>query len=1168
MKSRYLLFNFLISAILPAVTLGQTSGPPLSLGAGPSGSYLLSWPVTVESYVLEVTEDLGDSAAWQLAPHSPSVTGPDNVLILYPETNARFYRLRLDAQAGLPPEPASVAPPLRAETPTPFAEATAFLYTGAAPIQFGVARGAIQAASVCVVRGRVMQRDGSPLSGVTVSVLNHPDLGFTRTRNDGQFDLAMNGGGDVNVDFQRPGYARVQRSVRAPWLDYAHLEDVVMIKLDPTSNVITFGTNAPQQAATASAQTDAAGTRQPRILFPAGTCASVVLPNGQTQDCSGLTIRVTEFTVGPNGPAAMLAALPPSSTYTYCAEFSADEAYALGATLFYFNQPVPIYLENFLNIPVGAAVPAGWYDRQAGNWKAGNDGRVLRSLAVSGGLVELDVTGGGTNASLVELAALGIDAAERQHLASIYPVGQSFWRVPVQHFSSWDFNFCSTAPPRKVDGNSDGVPPANGQPRSRDQQTDNPGGTVDLPDLTFRESIPLVGVPFALHYASDRMPGYTATRELEIAVTGTNVPPGAIRAEAHITVAGRSFDTNFPAIPNQFFRFQWDGKDAYGRTVFGTINADVTLGYVFPTTYLITQQQAGVASSSFARFPDQPSAVSASTGRENFVASFIREWLNNGVDLNSSSLGGWGLSVHHAFDPDLNVVYLGNGRRYTPRNPANGLNLVAGGPNATNTADNLPATQRSLSKVGPIIAAPDGTIYYITGAFANWAQLRRITPDGTDQPVTAYEIQYRDALASGGPARQTRLDDVTGLGLGLDGSIYLAEYGGRPGPPPFFISRIRRITPDGIIHDFAGDAASQFKVGFNGDGKSALQTQFGYLQASGFVVAPDGSVYIADRLNWRVRRIGTDGLVFTVAGTGNPMAIGSAALNAGLGASTNGVPATQVDIGWHIANAAVWGNGLALGPDGSFYFDSYRSICRVAPDGIISFVLGGGPNQNARLNFETTGVAMNFYLTWPVLSMLVDSDNSLYFATGNLPTHIMRIAPDGYLHPFAGRAAIPNFDYTGKGDGGDPRRAVFAWIRSIARHPDGGILIGSDSEDPPGPRNLVGTIRRAGSSLNRQVGLLAGDLLLPSENGSEIYHFDANRRHLATLDSLTFSKRFTFDYDASDRLIAVHDAVGNVTTIRRDVSGNPNAIISPYGQLSVLGLDANGFLATVTNPAG
>ena len=72
-------------------------------------------------------------------------------------------------------------------------------------------------------------------------------------------------------------------------------------------------------------------SRQATLLFPAGTTAQLVLPNGQTQPASNLTIRATEFTVGVNGEAAMPATLPPNSAYTYAIELSADEVVAAGA---------------------------------------------------------------------------------------------------------------------------------------------------------------------------------------------------------------------------------------------------------------------------------------------------------------------------------------------------------------------------------------------------------------------------------------------------------------------------------------------------------------------------------------------------------------------------------------------------------------------------------------------------------------------------------------------------------------------------------------------------------------------------------------------------------------------------------------------------------------------
>jgi YD repeat-containing protein len=42
----------------------------------------------------------------------------------------------------------------------------------------------------------------------------------------------------------------------------------------------------------------------------------------------------------------------------------------------------------------------------------------------------------------------------------------------------------------------------------------------------------------------------------------------------------------------------------------------------------------------------------------------------------------------------------------------------------------------------------------------------------------------------------------------------------------------------------------------------------------------------------------------------------------------------------------------------------------------------------------------------------------------------------------------------------------------------------------------------------------------------------------------------------------------NVTSILRDGSGNATAIVGPFGQETLLGMHPDGYLATVTNPAG
>ena len=118
-----------------------------------------------------------------------------------------------------PPDPSTVAPPPDAGVATDFAAATAFLYTTSG-IQTGVVPGTIDPRRVVVLRGRILERDGTALPGVRVTVHAHPELGQTLSRTDGRFDLAANGGGTVTVEFAKDGFLPVQRGVDVPWRDW------------------------------------------------------------------------------------------------------------------------------------------------------------------------------------------------------------------------------------------------------------------------------------------------------------------------------------------------------------------------------------------------------------------------------------------------------------------------------------------------------------------------------------------------------------------------------------------------------------------------------------------------------------------------------------------------------------------------------------------------------------------------------------------------------------------------------------------------------------------------------------------------------------------------------------------------------------------------------------
>ena len=61
--------------------------------------------------------------------------------------------------------------------------------------------------------------------------------------------------------------------------------------------------------------------------------------------------------------------------------------------------------------------------------------------------------------------------------------------------------------------------------------------------------------------------------------------------------------------------------------------------------------------------------------------------------------------------------------------------------------------------------------------------------------------------------------------------------------------------------------------------------------------------------------------------------------------------------------------------------------------------------------------------------------------------------------------------------------------------------------------------------------------------------------------------RYEFAYDAQGYVTTVTGGYGNVTSILRDGSGNTTAIMGPFAQQTLLGMHADGYLATITNPA-
>jgi len=1003
--------------------------------------------------------------------------------------------------SGPPPDPETVAPPLNPTTGTSLLDATAFLYTGNNPIQTGVLSGTMEILRAAVLRGKVTTSDGAPLPAVRVTILGHPEFGQTRSRADGLFDMAVNGGGQLTVRYELDGFLPVQRAIDAPWRDYAWLPDVTLLPYDSAVTQIDLGA-AGMQVAQGSPVSDSDGSRQATIFFPPNTTARQILRGGRSAPLSTLGVRITEFTVGAGGPDAMPAELPPSSGYTYAAEFSVDEAVAAGAVDVQFNQPLPVFVENFLDFPVGGAVPAGYYDREKGQWVASANGRVIEILSVTGGLADLDIDGTSVAADADGLTALGVTNEERAHLAQLYAPGQSLWRVPVSHFTPWDFNW-PYGPP------DDAEPPPGGDDddhHTPDDPNTECGSIIGCENQTLGESLPIAGTPWHLQYQSDRTPGRKDANSLVIPVSGATIPASLQAMRVEVKIAGRLYQQTFAPAPNRVYTVTWDGKDSYGRSVQGAQPAVIRVHFDYAPQFYAARTDFA---NSFARTEAFGLAVSGS--RQAATMTLSKTWIKTvrSWDAPALGFGGWSLNIHHTYDPVGQTAWLGSGRQRSSSTLAlSDIIFTAAGNGSLGFSGD--GGQATAAKINPWDAAvsADGSLYIADG---NNNRIRRVATNGFITTVAGGGSPGYNG--DGIPALTARFTGPTGIAVGPDGSLYIADNGN---------NRIRRVGTDGIINTVAGTGES----GYNGDNIPALSAKLRGL--GGLDVAPDGTLYFVEWANDRVRRVGTDGIITTVAGNGTTCCVieGGLATEAGL--------LTPKDV--------------AVGPDGSLYIavsplGQTDRIYRVGVDGRIHTVAGGGHFVDYRDGISALDATFE-----SAESVAVGADGRLYIADAQ--GYRVRLVVDGIITTIAGNR-ISSFN----GDFGPAKAAGLVYPSGLALDPDGNLYIVDSGSN---------RVRWVGSPL---LNVAVSDILLPSEDGSDIYVFDSSGRHLKTLEALTGALRYQFGYDAEGYLISVTDADGNITTIER-VGAKPTAIVAPGGQRTTLTVNGDGWLSSLTNPAG
>jgi hypothetical protein len=279
---------------------------------------------------------------------------------------------------------------------------------------------------------------------------------------------------------------------------------------------------------------------------------------------------------------------------------------------------------------------------------------------------------------------------------------------------------------------------------------------------------------------------------------------------------------------------------------------------------------------------------------------------------------------------------------------------------------------------------------YVADTFNH--RIRKITPGGIATTL-AGNGTFGFVDGTGGPSGTTQFHFPYGVAVDTLGNVYVADT---------LNHRIRKITPTGDTTTLAGNGGAGFA---DGTGGPSGTTQFSFAQA----VAVDtlGTVYVADTLNHRIRKITPGGDTTTLAGNGT----------FGFVDGTGGPSGTA-------QFSAPY--GVAVDTAGNVYVadNSNNRIRKISPGGTTTTLSGngttgfadgtGGPGGTTRFN-SPRGVA-------------VDNAGNVYVAD-TLNHRIRKISPGGDTSTLTGNGSAGFIDGTG-GPGGTTQFS-FAWAVAV-----------------------------------------------------------------------------------------------------------------------------------------
>jgi len=245
--------------------------------------------------------------------------------------------------------------------------------------------------------------------------------------------------------------------------------------------------------------------------------------------------------------------------------------------------------------------------------------------------------------------------------------------------------------------------------------------------------------------------------------------------------------------------------------------------------------------------------------------------------MSGLSAGARGLAVDSAGN-----VYYGENNSIKRASPSGAFTVVAGDGTAGFSGDGGPATSAQLHSPSGVAVDQSGAIYIAD--YSN-GRIRKVDVHGTISTF-AGNGQYADS-GDGGPATSASFRELRNVSVDAQGNVYAVT-----------ALTVRRIDQNGIITAVAGDPSCSGNL-FRGDGGPGPQA---CLWAPTGVAGGASSLYIADGLNGRIRKVNQNGVISTFAGNGSS------------GFTGTGGPAPQGAIGFP--------DGIAIDSSGNVFFSS------------------------------------------------------------------------------------------------------------------------------------------------------------------------------------------------------------------------------------------------------